>query len=79
MKRVALLAALLMVGFAVQAEPVSAQDASYARWDGTMTPPGGETVDISYLLPRQPLPLYFLRAKHGPSFDRFRGLARKLR
>jgi hypothetical protein len=50
MKRVALLAALLMVGFAVQAEPVSAQDASYARWDGTMTPPGGETVDISYLV-----------------------------
>lgn len=50
MKKVALFAALLVVGFAFQAEPVSAQDASYARWDGTMTPPGQESVDISYLV-----------------------------
>jgi len=39
MKKLTLLAALLMIGFAVQAEPVQAQDASYATWDGSVQAP----------------------------------------
>jgi len=42
MKKLTLIAALLMIGFAVQAEPVQAQDASYATWDGSVQAPDME-------------------------------------
>ena len=49
MKKLALFAALLMIGFAVQAEPVQAQDASYATWAGTVQAPDmEEAVDVKY-------------------------------
>lgn len=42
MKKLTLIAALLMIGFAVQAEPVQAQDASYATWGGSVQAPDME-------------------------------------